>query len=469
MKKIIPFFLIAALISLVFVYSCSDKVLNLNPSTSELFGTWQVEQVQMMTPPTTGTPGALMKTALVPFGLMNSINIGQAEANLGVAKFWDSYSISENKEFSKVMFTSVQNVFALSADGKSLFRSVSGGATWDPVFNIGVQLNDVSFRNDNEGYSIMNYKYINYSNNSGADWQLKYTSTDILRHVYSLNARSNYVTGEDISNMGFLLRTIDSGNTWQRFNIGQGSPEYIKMISESNGWVIMTSPDGLNTVIYKSNNGGADWYNVNAPMSGCFYSAYALDENNLWVVLYDCENFKYYFYKTNNGGVSFVQMPNNYIIQNVYFVDQNNGFAVGDNNLLLATTTGGYTWVPQTGNSDNKMLTGVGFYDRTTGVITGANGSVYKYTNITDTSAFSMSGNVTNPVLQGIIKTDNTPRYAIGTFAKSYPNILSFHINKYSGGLGDVTDGGGTFILNTRLSVTLNLSNSEKWQVVLKK
>ncbi|HPS66022.1 MAG TPA: YCF48-related protein, partial [Ignavibacteria bacterium] len=342
------------------------------------------------------------------------------------------------------MFTSEQNAFALSADGKSLFRSVSGGATWDPVFNVGVALNDVSFRNDNEGYAIMHNQYINYSNNSGASWQIVYTSPNNLRQVYSLNARSNYVTGNETSGLSFLLRTIDSGNTWQRFNIGQGSPEYIKMISESNGWVIMTSPDGINTVIYKTNNGGAEWYNINAPMGGCFYSAYALDENNLWIVLYDCENFKYYFYKTNNGGLSFVQMPNNYIIQNVYFVDQNNGFAIGDYNLLLSTTTGGYTWVPQTGNSENKMLSSVGFYNRTTGVITGSNGSVYKYTNITDTSAFSMSGNITNPVLQGIIKTDNTPRYAIGTFAKSYPNILAFHINRYSGGAGDVNDGGGT-------------------------
>ena len=469
MKKISSLFLAAVLLSLVMVYSCSDKVLNLNPQTSDILGTWQVDQVQMVTPPTTGTASALMKASLTQFGLMNAINIGQAEANLGVAKKWDSYTISSNNSIDKVLFTSEQTAYALSYDRLSLYKSDNGGASWNVVYNMGTTLNDVSFRNDTEGYAIIHNVYIGHTLDGGTSWQVKYTSPTSLNFIYALTERSNYAAGTDYSGMGFLLRTIDTGNTWQRFNIDQGGVQYLKMISESNGWCILSTQGGFNSSIYKTNNGGANWNNVNAPMGGCFYSAYALDENNLWIVLYDCINLKYYFYKTNNGGVTFVQMPDNYKIQQVFFTDQNNGYGIGDYFLLLKTTTGGYTWVPQSGNENNSVLSAIGFYNNSVGVIAGSSGKAFKYTNITDTTAFSISGNVTNPVLLGILNTDNSPRYAIGTFEKTYPNILTFHINKYSGGLGNVTDGGGTFILDSRLAITLNLGNTEKLQVVLKK
>ena len=76
------------------------------------------------------------------------------------------------------------------------------------------------------------------------------------------------------------------------------------------------------------------------------------------------------------------------------------------------------------------------------------------------------------PRAEGSMKCMNllkVPRYALGTFTTVYPNVINFQINNYSGGTGNITNGGGTFILDSRISITLNLSNSEKWQVVLRK
>ncbi len=470
MKKLITLLFSLSLISLVFIYSCSEKMLIPNPSEHNIKGIWQVEQVQMVTPPTTGTSNALMKAALVPFGLMPATNIGGAEVILGMANKWERYSSGSGKALKKILFTSEQVAYAKSDDNGDFYKTVSGGTSWEQLNFPGTNITDFSFRNDNEGYAILQNNTIFYTQDGGNSWQLKFNSPNNLSQIQALTVQSNYATGFDYSSgMGFMMRTIDSGNTWQRFDLANGIPQYFKMVNESKGWVILTSSDGFNTSFYKTNNGGANWYNANAPMNGCFYNAYCLDENNLWVVLYDCINLKLFFYKTNNGGTTWAQLPDNFKLQNVCFVDANNGYGIGDNNIILRSSTGGYNWIPQSGNPDGNQLTSIDFFDKSNGVAAGVNGVVHKFTNIIDTAYFSISGGVSNPALLAILNTDATPRYALGTFTTVYPNVINFQINNYSGGTGNITNGGGTFILDSRISITLNLSNSEKWQVVLRK
>ena len=56
--------------------------------------------------------------------------------------------------------------------------------------------------------------------------------------------------------------------------------------------------------------------------------------------------------RTNDGGVSWV---NQYTLTlsyltDIYFVDQNNGWAVGDNGTILRTTNGGVTFIEEENN-----------------------------------------------------------------------------------------------------------------------
>lgn len=59
-------------------------------------------------------------------------------------------------------------------------------------------------------------------------------------------------------------------------------------------------------------------------------------------------------------------------LKDVFFADNMNGWAVGDNGTIVATTDGGETWVPQTSNSD-QPLRAVFFIDAQIGWISGGN------------------------------------------------------------------------------------------------
>ena len=59
-------------------------------------------------------------------------------------------------------------------------------------------------------------------------------------------------------------------------------------------------------------------------------------------------------------------------LNDVFFADNMNGWAVGDNGTIVATTDGGTTWMIQSGNTD-QPLRAVFFIDANTGWISGGN------------------------------------------------------------------------------------------------
>ena len=67
-------------------------------------------------------------------------------------------------------------------------------------------------------------------------------------------------------------------------------------------------------------------------------------------------------------------------LKSVFFIDKNNGWAVGARGLIVATTDGGQSWEPQTSKVDNG-LSDVCFLTPKTGFVAGEGETVLKTTN----------------------------------------------------------------------------------------
>jgi photosystem II stability/assembly factor-like uncharacterized protein len=140
----------------------------------------------------------------------------------------------------------------------------------------------------------------------------------------------------------------------------------VHFIDLNNGTAV-----GSNGMILQTTNGGADWYPQN---SGINYNlidvSFSSIENGI-VVGYDENIYNAIILKTTNSGQdwSVVYTGTGYLSA-VEFIDENTGWAVGDNGKILKTTNGGEDWYPQNSGT-NMTLTDVCFTDINTGAAVG--------------------------------------------------------------------------------------------------
>jgi photosystem II stability/assembly factor-like uncharacterized protein len=99
-----------------------------------------------------------------------------------------------------------------------------------------------------------------------------------------------------------------------------------------------------------------------------------IDENTGWAV---GDNGT--IIKTTNSGIDWLNQQSNTInsLRGVSFVDINNGWAVGENGTVLKTTDGGSNWIMQTSGVTDD-LNDVWFTNINTGLVVGEQGSVLK-------------------------------------------------------------------------------------------
>jgi photosystem II stability/assembly factor-like uncharacterized protein len=217
------------------------------------------------------------------------------------------------------------------------------------------------------------------------------------------------------------LKTTDGGNTWIPTS-GQG---IFHFINSTTGWAF-TAGISLNPPfnIYKTTNAGTNWatqFSDNSP--GHLQAIYFSDANNGWVV-----GLAGKIYKTNNGGENFYQVTNTGISQNVectsvYFLNSTTGW-IGctdisqnsSNYFILHTTDGGTSWTTQTTNITNNgyWVVNLFFWDENNGWFASDNNQIAQYS-----SPLAIKENLLNNYLS-IYPNPNT-----GTFYFSIKNSSS--------------------------------------------
>ncbi|UCF13723.1 MAG: PKD domain-containing protein [Thermoplasmatales archaeon] len=206
-----------------------------------------------------------------------------------------------------------------------------------------------------------------------------------------------YFSSNDVGwavGVGTILHTSDGGNIWFEQDYPAASNLYsVFFINNYIGWT-----SGSNGVILHTTDGGNTWVEQDHSFTngGYFFSGlYFLDANNGWAVggkpyTYNSPNKRVILHTTDGGDTWVTNLYESYTsrLLAVYFTDTNNGWAVGEydqySGHVLHTSNGGATWVVQDPGVTSH-LTDVHFTDSNNGWIIGGFGLLLHTTNGGDT------------------------------------------------------------------------------------
>jgi photosystem II stability/assembly factor-like uncharacterized protein len=194
---------------------------------------------------------------------------------------------------------------------------------------------------------------------------------------------------------GTVFRTSDGGETWEKTDPpvegieihlpGRGWWYYdcwdlrrLHFVTDSVGWAV-----GRNGAILKTTNGGSTWISQH-PISRTsdipdFKSLFFINELVGWAVGHQNVpngTTRVLKYTTDGGETWNVNLPGPSAaiesLNDVVFSDEQNGWAVGKNGVIIHTTNGGQNWQTQDSGTSKNFLA-ITFIDGQSGWIVGEN------------------------------------------------------------------------------------------------
>ncbi len=263
-----------------------------------------------------------------------------------------------------------------------IMKSTDGGEHWITQWSDSAyEVMDLSFYGD-YGWAVVNqnqdYGQTLRSTDGGNTWNL-------YGNLYEFNEmlwcqffdENNGYALEDYSGGNKLLKTTDSGKTWQRYSIKDYQyPLRGYFINSEIGWFTA----GSGTDIMKTTNGGLNWVELpNVPSFSNLNAVFFINENVGWAV-----GNRGIILKTKDGGEHWIlqtysEEPDKELT-NLFFINEKTGWAIGEKGLIKITRNGGNNWFEIEAPTCN-WLNDIYFIDENNGWIVGENGVILKTSN----------------------------------------------------------------------------------------
>lgn len=216
---------------------------------------------------------------------------------------WTDIPPPHGNTYNSIFALSPQKLWMVGEFGR-IVHSTDGGATWITQNSL-VQnaLTSVFFTDENNGWAGGWEGTLLRTTDGGANWTkltFTFTFTNQIRTVFFNDALNGWVAAGSR-----YIKTTDGGNTWERITISSNF-EDIHFVNNSVGYTLDVG--GSSRAVSKSTDGGVTW--------------------------------------TYKG-----EIQNLYDINDIHFIDENTGYAVGWAFVAIAangikkTTDGGATWV----------------------------------------------------------------------------------------------------------------------------
>jgi photosystem II stability/assembly factor-like uncharacterized protein len=292
---------------------------------------------------------------------------------------------------------------------EKVYKTTDAGLGWTS-FPVGINSWDyvktIRFLNNNTGFLTVRPYYIYRTTNSGANWTLSHTNSEVMADIACFND-AIYVSGGH----NVFLRSTNFGDSWQQINQIPGDTFSYMSMSFLNS---MTGYAGGNLESYdperliKTTNGGLNW------------SALPWNTYNILQIQFLDENTGYLFRpggidKTTNGGLNWSTLwwHTNFNGSKMKFLSHSTGWLSKFQNgaELFVTTNGGMNWILQ----ESIPISGYKFHELyvsdTFCATTADLGRFYKTTNGGGIFTFvhSVSGTIrfqdnNDPVTSGYVK-----------------------------------------------------------------
>ncbi len=206
---------------------------------------------------------------------------------------WQTIPAGSNQILRSICFNNTQTGWIGGGDGAEalLLKTENGGDSWQPqTLNELNQINQIYFKNSLDGWIIGSGTSFNAVRtiDGGRTWQpFTVGHNDLLYSLHFTDADHGYLTAAN----GFLFETVDGGNSWTLVPLS--SNDDLKNLAMPNPQTLLLLGEG----IHASVNHGQSW---NTSLSA---SAFSLND--------------------------------------FFFADSETGWLVGENGLILKTTSAG--------------------------------------------------------------------------------------------------------------------------------
>jgi photosystem II stability/assembly factor-like uncharacterized protein len=253
------------------------------------------------------------------------------------------------------------------ADGSLLYRTEDGGDQWK-ICLLSYPFRDVVFVTKTRGFICGSKAGLHFfrgdffiTSDGGQTWSSILNGSEFEKCIF-LNESAGFLSSWDL-----LYKTIDGGGKWTAYNFSKYDSTGVYFQSkdfcftnEMTGWSAgsYSETNSWGAAIFKTVNGGENWNSVfeySGPDPNKSYvlnSIFFLDENSGWAVG-DPGLVCKYNYLSNKWSV--IETDTDLPLNKVWFTDQENGWIGGGwynydleyHPLLLKSANGGSTWIDQ--------------------------------------------------------------------------------------------------------------------------
>ena len=302
----------------------------------------------------------------------------------------------------------------VNGGGGKIAKTTDGGATWTVTTfaSTNESFRTVSFANPLNGWVAGNTGAglsgsCTRTTDGGITWQpmVPVTGSTTITSIFGYDANKVYACNQTNNK---ISKSSDGGVTWSDITVGIG---FYGGFAKNGADLILV---GSNGQIFKSIDFGTTWDLRSGGLAFGINDLHFIDANNGWAA---CATGK--IMKTTNGGLNWttVQTPNTVTtLQSVFFTDINNGFTVGTTLAgsppAFRSTDGGNTWTVVALPSGLVSQFDVYFPSSSIGYSVGVSGSISKTIDGGATWVGQASGSTQN--LQACYFLNDNLGWAVG-------------------------------------------------------
>ena len=301
-------------------------------------------------------------------------------------------------------------------------HSSDGGATWREVSQQEVlpdpyrtQLWDVCFGDVNTGVTVGDGGVILYTTDGGVTWDVGVSgTTETLLDVWLHSSGRGFAVGEGNS----ALRTTDGGATWSPMTV----PVTVTRLRGVSMWSEMSAilvGDGTSTqeTILITDDGGDTWTNKGSTTIPIFVSlsAWTLGTDVAYVGQRDG-----IVLKTTNRGDTWQEFDTGTVrgIHHLQFVNDTHGWAAVEAHDMVFTKDGGLNWTRIGPGTLPGYVNQVHFVDENVGIAVGTTGNMFRSDDGGSSWYTLRGGFTTHSHIRAIWMSSATDGVIVGTEAK---------------------------------------------------
>lgn len=312
--------------------------------------------------------------------LLNLFHLADAQTG------WTRLARPGDVDLVAVYFTSSETGW-VAGDGGFLAVTGDGGRSWRRVeLNTTEDINEIYFRNDNNGYLVAGRKMF-ITNDGGKSWnetriyrpgEFRNLTPEFLSIRFADKKRGiavgsllRKVRNEEIVVESLVMRTEDGGESWVRVNVPTKAELFhLDFDGSSRVWIA-----GDGGVILHSGDGGRTFVRQNTGTRQPIYNVDFRDSRNGYAV-----GKAGTILRTENGGEIWEKVNSrfNESLMRVDFADDKNGWIVGYRGTILRSSDRGKTWIRQESGTEENFY-GL-FMSKKNGWAVGAKGLILAYT-----------------------------------------------------------------------------------------